>query len=181
MTEPLSRRHVLGSAAAAGAAVLFTSGTATAAGRRPAALAAPLRPGIYALTRPHDQFLSLEGGREHVVLLPSVGLPGVQEWQVQARSDGTVTLKNVRHGTYIGYEDKPRANQLIVAGDMPKAWALRLGAEPSAFHVVVPGGPVGGSELALDLSLLMLYPPRTALRPYRRTDQRQTWRFDFHG
>ncbi|MFJ9949696.1 hypothetical protein [Kitasatospora sp. NPDC091207] len=46
--------------------------------------------------------------------------------------------------------------------------------------MVVPGGPIDGVELALDLSLLRIFPPRLALRPLAVNDQRQAWKFEFH-
>ncbi|WP_406326519.1 hypothetical protein [Streptomyces sp. NBC_00203] len=61
----------------------------------------------------------------------------------------------------------------------PRQWALYQSAEPRTFHVVVPGGPVNGVELSLDLSLLRIYPPRIALRPLDVNDLRQAWTFQF--
>ncbi|MFD7472182.1 hypothetical protein ACFV8Z_08275 [Streptomyces sp. NPDC059837] len=37
--------------------------------------------------------------------------------------------------------------------------------------------PVDGEELALDLSLLKIFPPRIALRPLDVDNQRQAWTF----
>jgi hypothetical protein len=48
------------------------------------------------------------------------------------------------------------------------------------FHVVVPGGPVDGLELAADLGLLRIFPPMTALHPLDSENLDQALRFEFH-
>lgn len=187
---------MLGTAAAAGAAALFSAGAAKAATTRPpdpmpmgasgaakpsaGTLRAPVPPGVYAISKPRDQLLTLEAPEGPVIVLPPIGEPGVQEWSLRSLSNGNVTLQNLREGTYAGYEGAPQVNKPVVGRPTPTEWVLRQSAEPFAFHVVVPGGPIDGIELALDLSLLLIYPPRTALRPYRPEDQRQAWRFEFH-
>lgn len=187
MTEPLSRRQALGSVAAAGVAALFTAGAAKAA--TPAAGDAPFSArnaravvpsGVYSISKPQDQLLTLERSEGPVVVLPPVGQPGIQEWEVRSLPNGNVTLRNLERGTYAGFEGAPHVNTPVVGRPEPTEWVLRQSAEPFAFHVVVPGGPVDGAELVLDLSLLLIYPPRTALRPWDPYDQRQTWRFTFH-
>lgn len=187
---------MLGTAAAAGAAALFSTGTAKAAtaattkaaGTDPAGAArssdrarrAPVPPGVYAITKPHDRLLTLDDREGPVIVLPPDGEPGFQEWQLESLSNGNVTLRNLRHGTYASYEGDPSVNKLVVGRPTPTEWALYQSAEPRRFHVVVPGGPIDGTELALDLSLLLIYPPRTALRPLRLDDRDQAWGFQFH-
>ncbi|WP_328915900.1 MULTISPECIES: hypothetical protein [unclassified Streptomyces] len=208
MTEPLSRRKALGTVAAAGAAALFTAGTAKAATagmtrsattgsttteaagaaktgtaeatRSASAQRAAVPSGVYAITRPRDQLLTLDNPDGPVIVLPPVGQPGVQEWEVRSLPNGNVTLRNLREGTFAGYEGDPYPNRPVIGRRTPTEWALRQSAVPFAFHVVVPGGPVDGVELVLDLSLLLIYPPRTALRPIEPTNQGQTWRFEYH-
>ncbi|MEU5158752.1 hypothetical protein AB0G74_03970 [Streptomyces sp. NPDC020875] len=186
MTEPMSRRRLLGATAAAGAAALLAAGTAaaatTAAARAtgPAARRAPAPDGVYAIGRPEEELLTLLEPRDSVVVLHPVGQPGDQEWQLRTLANGNVTLRNLRRNTYAGYEGDPRRGRFVVGTDRPVEWSLRQSAEPYTFHVVVPGGPVDGAELALDLSPLLIYPPRTALAELRPYDVRQAWRFHFH-
>lgn len=208
MTEPLSRRRALGTVAAAGVATLFTAGAAKAATagttrsattgstttetagaaktgaagatRSAAAQRAAVPSGVYAITKPRDQLLTLDDPTGPVIVLPPAGQPGIQEWEVRSLPNGNVTLRNLRQGTYASYEGDPYPNRLVTGRPTPTEWVLRQSAEPFAFHVVVPGGPVDGVELVLDLSLLLIYPPRAALRPYEPSNQRQAWRFEYH-
>lgn len=135
------------------------------------------------ITRPPDQMLTLEEGaaepKTPVVLLPPTGNPGEQEWQLEDLSNGTCTIRNLRSETYLSYDGDPEVNKPVVGFPEPREWTLYQSAEPHTFHVVVPGGPVDGVELALDLSLLRIFPPRIALRPLDVNDQRQAWTFRF--
>ncbi|WP_405922311.1 RICIN domain-containing protein [Streptomyces sp. NBC_00868] len=139
--------------------------------------------GTYMITRPPEQLLTMEGGASEpktpVVLLPPTGNPGEQEWQVEVLSNGNCTIRNLRSETYLSYDGDPEMNKPVVGFPEPREWALYQSARPQTFHVVVPGGPVEGVELALDLSLLRIFPPRIALRPLEVGDQRQAWTFQF--
>ncbi|MFF7991546.1 hypothetical protein ACFZDG_17345 [Kitasatospora xanthocidica] len=141
---------------------------------------APVPNGVYAISRPGEQLITLMEPKDLAVVLPPTGEPGHQEWQVEGRPDGTVTIMSVAHGTYLTYDSDPNLNEMIMGSPEPRPWALYQSAEPFTFHVVVPGGPIDGQELALDLSLLRIFPPRLALRPLNVADQRQAWRFEIH-
>ncbi|MFF2040504.1 hypothetical protein ACFVVX_08770 [Kitasatospora sp. NPDC058170] len=141
---------------------------------------APVPNGVYAIGKPEEQLLTLMGAKEFVVLLPPTGNPGDQEWQVEALDNGNVRIRSLRHETFLGYDEDPIVNAQVKGSAEPREWALYQAAEPFTFHVVVPGGPIDGVELALDLSLLRIFPPRTALRPLDVDDQQQAWRFQFH-
>ncbi|WP_441247707.1 hypothetical protein [Kitasatospora sp. McL0602] len=136
--------------------------------------------GVYAITKRNEQMITLIDPKDLATLLPPTGESGQQEWQVEGRADGNVTIKNLAHGTYLTYDSDPNVNEMIMGSTEPRPWALYQAAEPFAFHVVVPGGPIEGDELALDLSLLRIFPPRLALRPLEVNDQRQVWRFESH-
>ncbi|MFE9636792.1 hypothetical protein [Streptomyces sp. NPDC006463] len=144
---------------------------------------APVPNGIYTITRPNEQLLTLlEGASEPktpVVLLPPTGKPGEQEWQLERLSNGNFTIRNLRSETYVSYDGDPETNKPVVGYPEPREWALYQSAEPHTFHVVVPGGPIDGVELALDLSLLRIFPPRIALRPLDVSDRSQAWTFEF--
>lgn len=115
-----------------------------------------------------------------MVVLPPTGTPGEQEWEVEGLSNGRVTIKNLRSHTYLSYDGRPEVNKPL--GGFPEAreWDLRQSSEPRTFHIVVPGGPVDGNELAADLSLLRIFPPMTALRPLEPGNVQQAWRFESH-
>ncbi len=145
---------------------------------------APVPNGVYAISRPNEQLLTLLGGAREpgaqVVVLPPTGNPGEQEWQVEGLSNGNVTIRNLRSGTYLGYDGAPEKMKLLGGFEEPREWALRQSSEPFTFHIVVPGGPVEGTELAADLSLLLVFPPLTALMPLEGGNVGQAWRFQFH-
>lgn len=115
-----------------------------------------------------------------MVVLPPTGQPGHQEWQVEALSNGNITVKNLQYGTYVSYDGVPEVNKMLRGSSQATEWRLQQSVEPRTFHLVVPGGPVDGVELAVDLSLLRIFPPMTALRPLEPGDVRQAWRFEFH-
>ncbi|MGW4898449.1 hypothetical protein ACWEQL_40370 [Kitasatospora sp. NPDC004240] len=140
----------------------------------------PVHDGVYAIAKSDEQLLTLQAGKEFVVLLPPTGEPGEQEWQVSGVANGNVVIKNLRHGSYIGLDGPVEENQQVRGTAEPFEWVLRQSAERFTFHVVVPGGPVDGRELALDLSVLDIFPQRTALRPLEVNDQGQAWLFQFH-
>lgn len=145
---------------------------------------APVPNGVYALTRQNEQLLTLPDGSSSpgtpAVLLPPTGNPGEQEWEVQGVSNGNVTIRNLRGGTYLGFDGDPKPNSMVEGRPEAREWVLYQSGEPFAFHVVVPGGPVDGEELTLDLSLLRIFPPRLALRPLDSGDMRQAWKFEYH-
>ncbi|MEV6973786.1 hypothetical protein [Kitasatospora sp. NPDC093806] len=141
---------------------------------------APVHDGVYAIAKPNEQLLTLQEAKDFVVVLPPTGEPGEQEWEVTSRDDGYVVIKSLRHGAYVGLDGPPEVNQLVRGVEEPFEWSLYQSAEPFTFHVVVPGGPVDGEELALDFSVLNIFPPRTALRPLDVRDQTQAWSFQFH-
>ncbi|MER7708802.1 hypothetical protein ABTX81_38740 [Kitasatospora sp. NPDC097605] len=138
---------------------------------------APVHNGVYAIAKPDEELLTLQTAKEFVVVLPPTGEPGEQDWEVTGCDNGNVVIRNVRHGAYVGLDGPPEVNQQVRGVTEEFEWALYQAAEPLSFHVVLPGGPVDGHELALDLSVLDIFPQRTALRPLEGRDQRQAWLF----
>ncbi|WP_331767775.1 hypothetical protein [Embleya sp. NBC_00896] len=136
--------------------------------------------GTYGIVKPGEQNLTLSEAKAPVVVLPPTGQPGEQEWHVQSLSDGNVTIKNLRHDTYLSYDGVPEVNKMLRGSSQETPWQLRQSAQPHTFHIVVPGGPVDGVELAADLSLLRIFPPMTALRPLQPQELNQAWHFQFH-
>jgi hypothetical protein len=174
MTEKLIRRQVIGVAAAsaAGSAAFLAAGTGRAA-------AVPIRRtgSVYTIAKPRERLLTLEREAGPAVVLRAADKPGQQQWEMLPAPNGTVFLRNIGEGTYLGYEGAPHINKLVAGRPDPVGWELRDGVESGTYHVVVPGDPVDGVELALDLGLLLVYPPRTALRPLEDGSGRQAWAF----
>ncbi|MER6362329.1 hypothetical protein [Kitasatospora sp. NPDC001527] len=141
---------------------------------------APVNNGVYAIAKPDEQLLTLQAAKEFVVVLTPTGEPGEQEWEVTGRDNGNVVIRNLRHDAYIGLDGPPKVDRQVRGTTEAFEWALYQAADRFSFHVVLPGGPVGGRELALDLSVLDIFPQRTALRPLEVQDQRQAWLFQFH-
>ncbi|MBP0454513.1 hypothetical protein J5Y04_34040 [Kitasatospora sp. RG8] len=141
---------------------------------------APIPNGPYGIAKRGEQYLTLQDEKAPVVVLPPTGQPGEQEWHVEGLSNGNVTIKSLRHGTYLSFDGVPEINKMLRGSSQATEWQLRQSAEPFMFHVVVPGGPVDGVELVVDLSLLRIFPPMTALRPLEPDNLGQAWSFQFH-
>ncbi|GAB4587436.1 hypothetical protein [Nocardia sp. IFM 10818] len=140
---------------------------------------APLPNGVYGIGRPVNQLCTLLGSEPGApaLLLPPTGNPGEQDWELEVLANGNVTLRNVKAQLYLGV-DGDLIPGLAVTGTLKACeWALYQSAVSFAFHIVVPGGPIGGVELALDLNLLQITPPRIGLRALDVNDQWQAWRF----
>ncbi|MFB7615616.1 hypothetical protein [Kitasatospora sp. NPDC056181] len=140
---------------------------------------APIPNGPYGIAKRGEQCLTLQEEKAPVVVLPPTGQPGEQEWNVVRLSNGNVTIKNLRHGTYLSFDGVPEINKMLRGSSQATEWQLRQSAERLMFHIVVPGGPVDGVELVADLSLLRIFPPMTALRPLESDNLDQAWMFDF--
>ncbi|MCW2870118.1 RICIN domain-containing protein [Actinacidiphila oryziradicis] len=138
--------------------------------------------GTYAIARPGEQLLTMEGGsaepKTPAVLLPPTGTPGEQEWSLEGLSNGNYTIRNLESGTYLGFDGDPEVNKPVGGYAERREWALYQSSAPHTFHLVVPGGPIDGEELAADLSMLRIFPPRIALRPLDVGDKRQAWTFE---
>ncbi|MFI6847873.1 hypothetical protein OG535_04740 [Kitasatospora sp. NBC_00085] len=139
--------------------------------------------GTYSISKPNEQLLSLAGPKEPVVLIPPAeGELEAQSWEVEELDNGNVLLRNQRHRVLAGYEGYPQENAEVVGSSEGREWELRQAGGPdgSRFHIVVPGGRAGGEELALDISVLDIFPTRIALRPLDVDDRQQAWGFLIH-
>ncbi|RDB23042.1 hypothetical protein Hypma_009834 [Hypsizygus marmoreus] len=145
-------------------------------------MAQPIIPnGKYAITHHNGQGprLTLQDHAEDaiVTIVSPTEDPAQQEWEVELKSDSDITIKSVKYGTYLSYSDTPYANEIVTGQKEPREWQLRPTSEALIFDIIVPGGPVDGNELALDLSLLKIFPPRAALRPWKSSGLDQGWYF----
>ncbi|WP_371501130.1 hypothetical protein OG871_30060 [Kitasatospora sp. NBC_00374] len=141
---------------------------------------APIPNGPYGIAKRNEQFLTLQEEKAPAVVLPPTGQPGEQEWHVEGLPNGNVTIRNLRQETFLSFDGVPEVNKMLRGSSQATEWQLRQSAEPRMFHIVVPGGPVDGVELTVDLSLLRIFPPMTALRPLEPTNIGQAWMFEFH-
>jgi len=93
-----------------------------------------------------------------------VGHEGEQQWIVENTRDGNATIRNQRSGLYLSYRGQPEDGLQAAVLPEKREWHIQQAAELNVFHIVVPGGPVGGHELAYGVSLHSMSPPLTALR-----------------
>ncbi|MFC0601159.1 RICIN domain-containing protein [Streptomyces palmae] len=132
--------------------------------------------GIYTLSHAPEQNLTLMFGSDRpgtqVNVMPPSGAPGDQDWEVRRTEDGAYTLRNVKSGTYAGFDGHPEADDPIRGFPEPRTWHLLPAEEPGTFFLTVPG-PTG--DLALDVSPLLIYPPLAVLRPLDKGDTSQSW------
>ncbi|KAK9760932.1 hypothetical protein K7432_014565 [Basidiobolus ranarum] len=137
--------------------------------------------GVYSIERPQNQLITARESRptSPAFLLPPTGNPSEQEFEISRNLDGTVSIRNIRSGLYLS--SKNVVNSLITLETQPKSWTLAQGVEPSNYVILLPGGPVDGQVLVIDMSLLRIFPPRLALRPFNPENvQRQQFRFERH-
>ncbi|WP_328363081.1 RICIN domain-containing protein [Streptomyces sp. NBC_00445] len=158
----VSRRGALGTVAAAGLAALFPAASHARA-------AAPLRSGLYTISRFHWQFLTLIEAEGAVVLLPE-GAGGGQVWEVQPLANGNRTIRNVKEGTYLGYARTRGIRKRVMGHAVPVEWSLTPTA--NGHHLRAPG-----TQLALDGSPLRIHPPHIDLTALRSRDPAQIWHF----
>ncbi|KAG8694467.1 hypothetical protein FRC08_008472 [Ceratobasidium sp. 394] len=64
-----------------------------------------------------------EGMGLNVIIVSPTGNPGEQEWTVEHQSENTITIRNVRHGKYIGVGEI-EMNSRVVATSDPFQWTL---------------------------------------------------------
>ncbi|KAK9761549.1 hypothetical protein K7432_013474 [Basidiobolus ranarum] len=137
--------------------------------------------GVYSIVRPQSQLITAQEGSptSPASLLPPTGNPGEQEFEISRNLDGTVSIQNIRSRLYLS--SKNVVNSLITLETQPKSWILSPGIGPSNYVIRLPGGPVDGQILVIDISLLRIFPPRLALRPFSPENvQRQQFRFERH-
>jgi len=129
--------------------------------------------GIYTIAKDNAQ-LSLEDHNEGalVYIVPS----GDSDWKLETQSNSNVTIRDPETSKFLGFAESPHVNgQIIIEANNPIEWQLRQSPRPGFFFIVIPGGPVDGQELALDNSLIRVFPPRAALRPLDQSAIHQAW------
>ncbi|MGW6718053.1 hypothetical protein [Streptomyces sp. NPDC054995] len=142
--------------------------------------------GTYTFKRPrHDADIRLtlvEGSSEPgttVGLDGPTDVPGEQHWSLERLANGNCTIRSVEGGTYLSFEGDPKAEKPVVGLPEPREWELLPlfpGHENHIVHVVVPGGPVDGEVLAMDLPVWQqpFIPTPLAITPFR-DDVKQAW------
>ncbi|CAL9671132.1 RICIN domain-containing protein [Streptomyces sp. enrichment culture] len=144
-----------------------------------------VEPGTYTIAIDGDLRLTLLGGypdvRTQIVLLPaddSLTPEKTQQWEVAVLDNGNITLRNAASGTYLGHDGDPNDQEAVFGHPEPTEWqVLAVDDEEGGFHLVVPGGPIDGDELAVDLHPLRIFPPLAGLTPLREGEGSQAWFF----
>ncbi|KAK9679746.1 hypothetical protein K7432_016172 [Basidiobolus ranarum] len=133
-------------------------------------LAVSLPIGVYVIARPQVQLITASERQPESIatLLPPTGNLGDQEFEIINNPDRTVHIRNIESRLYLSSKNEP--NALITLETQPKRWSLIPGTKPSYYIIQLPGSPVDGQILVIDLSLLKIFPPRLALRPLRQND-----------
>ncbi|KAF8997050.1 hypothetical protein BDQ17DRAFT_1329553 [Cyathus striatus] len=132
--------------------------------------------GIYRIGRNDNASLTPQIDEENsfVVLIEPIL---INQWILTKSSDGNYTIKNTGGGGYFlaPVDAVVQVNTHLVSKREPFEWRIQPAGLPNHYHIVVPGGPIDGCELAADLALERIYPPRTALRPLDVEDSAQAW------
>ncbi|MCE7000685.1 hypothetical protein LZG04_38590 [Saccharothrix sp. S26] len=168
-------RTVIGWTAALGAAIALTATpSATASTER-----AMVPDGVYGITFGGDEDALLTPLSDHegapTVLLPAVGAPGYQEWQLVRDSNHTQIIKNLGTGLYLTLGGLDAQNHRpVVASPYPYSWVVRTGSAPNRVTLSALGKP-----LRLDKSPWLIYPPRVDVQD-TRPDLSQEWELTFH-
>ncbi|KAF8481653.1 hypothetical protein DFH94DRAFT_691297 [Russula ochroleuca] len=143
-------------------------------------MASQLPDGVYTIVQVPNDLATLRSddpGADVVLLPPSVEEAPSQRWEVKRTPKGTYTIIN--RGNSLSFEGEPERGKAVrgYPSRPPREWSLYKAAEPNAYHVVVPGGPVDGEELAFDVSPVLIFPRLTWLNFLDVGDQRQAWVF----
>ncbi|MER5267679.1 hypothetical protein ABTZ99_36840 [Actinosynnema sp. NPDC002837] len=172
-----ARTIVAWTAAVCAVVALTTAPSATAS--TTAAPRAMVPDGVYGITFGGDEDahltpLSSQQGAP-TVLLPPIGLPGYQEWELVRDSRTTQLIRNLGTGLYLTPgEGQPADHRAVVAGPYPYSWVVRTGSAPNRVTIATWNG-----GFALDLSPKMIYPPRVDVQT-RRSDLSQEWVLALH-
>ncbi|KAG8740930.1 hypothetical protein FRC10_003545 [Ceratobasidium sp. 414] len=83
----------------------------------------------------HELCLTLNDHRSGaaITVLPPSGIPGEQEWHIARTSNGMITLKNLRFGKYMGFEQEPQYNKMVVAMNTPTEFDVIDMGEPGIY------------------------------------------------
>lgn len=101
-----------------------------------------------------------------------------QKWFVRPVDKKTALIETAENSRrYLSFDGEATVNSQIDAlAEQPREWEIRNTTNPDHSFIVLPG-LVNDEELAVDFSLLRIYPPRLALRPLDPTSKTQIWTF----
>ncbi|GAA3164427.1 MULTISPECIES: RICIN domain-containing protein [Streptomyces] len=158
--RPRASRTTVRAAALGAVAVLSAAVPATGAAATPPADAAPLADGVYTLGQRGQRVTQPAPDADaHVTLEPPAAQPNAQRWEVRCDDGGDCTLRNVRSGTFLGHRGGPGAHEPAVARTAPAAWHLDPAGAPGTYRLLA----AEDRNYALDISPLLIYPPRLDL------------------
>lgn len=136
-----------------------------------------LVPGPYSIEKANEQLLTAQFGAPVTILSPT-GQPREQEWIIDVLPNRNVAIRSLKWpNKFLGIKGNPEVGIRVALTEAKYEWQLRKSAELSRYFIVVPGSPLDGEELTVDLAPLQIYPPLIELRRLRPQDPSQTWRF----
>ncbi|WP_399087274.1 RICIN domain-containing protein [Streptomyces sp. BBFR2] len=155
----MSRRAVRAAALAA-VAVLTAAVPGTGVAATPPTAAAPVADGVYTLGQRGQLVTQPDGdAAAHATLVPPAERPATQRWRVRCDDHGGCTFRNADSGAYLGHRDGPSAHAPVAAQQAPVAWRLAPTGTPGTYRLLTAEDP----HYALDISPLLIYPPRLDL------------------
>ncbi|MEY9860579.1 hypothetical protein ABH935_006216 [Catenulispora sp. GAS73] len=147
---------------------------------------APVPDGVY---RFQDQlgFLSVQAPApgSPVLVTPDPGGYGPPPvWQIRNNDDGTVMIRAAfGPPLFLGYPGAPQPMMPVIASPEPTRWELRPGFDDEHIVIAVPANLTPDDEdgLVVDLGLMRMFPPRTALMTSQPDNPAQNWYLDNLG
>ncbi|MFF9478144.1 RICIN domain-containing protein [Streptomyces sp. NPDC014733] len=141
-------------AAVPGVGVAATPPTATATATT------PVVDGVYTLGQRGQRVTEPDGDPDaHATLVPPAAQPDTQRWEIRCDDGGDCTLSNVRSGAFLGHRGGPAAHEPVTTRTEPTAWHLDPAGAPGTYRLLA----AKDRNYALDLSPLLIYPPRLEL------------------
>ncbi|MFD9817326.1 RICIN domain-containing protein [Streptomyces sp. NPDC059080] len=159
-SRPRASRRTVRAAALGAVAVLAAAVPGVGAAATPPAPTAPVADGVYTLGQ-RGQLVTQQvtDPDAHATLVPPAARPDAQRWDIRCDDGGDCTLRNVRSGAFLGHRGGPGAHQPVAARTAPMAWRLAPAGAPGTYRLLSAKDP----NYALDISPLLIYPPRLDL------------------
>ncbi|KAG0284796.1 hypothetical protein BGZ96_010872, partial [Linnemannia gamsii] len=105
-------------------------------------------------------------------LKPEDGSPA-QLWRLAHEEEGRFTLRNEKSDLYLSFHGDPEPNKLLTVSRKPSSWKASRAGDRLFIESV---DRYEGEHLLVDVSHLLVWPPRVVLQWPRKTDD-QTWSF----
>ncbi|MEU3713352.1 RICIN domain-containing protein [Streptomyces catenulae] len=159
-SRPRACRRTVRAAALGAVAVLAAAVPGVGVAATPPEDTAPVADGVYTLGQRGQRVTQPDGDADaHATLLPPAAQPDGQRWEVRCDDGGDCTLSNVRSGAFLGHRGGPGAHVPVITRTAPTAWHLDPAGAPGTYRLLA----AKDRNYALDLSPLLIYPPRLEL------------------